>query len=161
MNPAGGLSYRHPLDPVRAVFKLQLGVDIIPGNHQGDFLKAADFGLVFIDHFDFPALLFRVVKVHIIEVGRKEAGFVPTGSSTDFHDDVLIIIRILRNQQDLQFLFQLFLPVLGFRQFVLRHRRQVRVVSLPQHFLIILDGLGNLLIFVILFNGFTQAPLFL
>ena len=53
-------------------------------------------------HVDLPALPLGVARVHAEEVGREERRFVAAGAGADFEDDVLRVVRILRDEQHLQ-----------------------------------------------------------
>ena len=67
-----------------------------------DFLQAAAAGLVARQHFDPPALALGVLAVHAEQLGREQRRLVAAGPGPDFEDDVLLIVRILGDQQDLE-----------------------------------------------------------
>ena len=52
------------------------------------------------------------MHIHSVDFRREQGRFITTGPGTDFNDNVLVIIRVFRKQQDLQFLLQLFNPPL-------------------------------------------------
>ena len=51
--------------------------------------------------------VFRVARVHAEDFGRKQRRFVAARAGADFQHDVLFVVRILGQQQNLQFLFDL------------------------------------------------------
>ena len=55
--------------------------------------------------FDLPALLLGEARVHAEDLGGEERGLVAAGAGADFEDDVLLVVRILGQQQHLQFFF--------------------------------------------------------
>src|SRR5919202_1182472 len=99
MNPPARLSNRYALHAMNATFKLQVAVSTIAADLEDDLLEAADPGLVTGEDLDLPVFPLGVERIHPEEVGGKERGLVATGPGPDLDDDVLLVHRILRDQQ--------------------------------------------------------------
>ena len=103
VDAAARLGCRHALDAVDAALVFQLAVGAAPFDRRDDFLEAADAGVAARHHLDAPALALGVLAVHAEQLGGEQRGFVAAGAGADFEHDVLFVVRILRDQQDLQF----------------------------------------------------------
>ena len=71
MNSALRFRCRHPLDPMRAGFKFEPGIDPSSGNFGDDFLVAADFAWAFRNDFHLPTFVFGIARVHAKKIGGK------------------------------------------------------------------------------------------
>ena len=111
-----------------AGFKFQARPGAFALNDHADLFKAAEFGLADIDYVQLPASAFDIHAVHPIEIGRKERAFFPSDAAADLHDDIFAVVRILRQQQDLQLLLQFIAG--GFRLciFLLRKVPHLRII---------------------------------
>src|ERR1700740_2204546 len=83
----------------RALLYFLFGIDFLPLNRGDDFLEAAERRRRAFEHFDFPALRFRVARIHAEKFGGKESGFVAARAGADFDDDALFVKRIFWEQQ--------------------------------------------------------------
>ncbi len=106
MNAAARLGLRHTLHPVHAGFEFQPREHAAPGNRRNDFLVAAGFAVARRKHLDAPAFGGRITLVHAKEITGKERRFRSAGAGADFEDRTLLVGRILRQKQDLDFLLQ-------------------------------------------------------
>src|SRR5690348_7634871 len=95
----------YTLHSMHAALVLKAGVDAVARNHGDDFFQASDAGFGGVQHFDFPALCFGVSGVHTEDLGGEEGGFIPSGASANFDDDVLFVVGIFGEQQDFEFFF--------------------------------------------------------
>ena len=102
VDAAARFGRRHALHAVDAAFVFQLAVDAASFDRGDDFLEAADARVVARHHFEPPALPLRVLAVHPEQLRGKERRFVAARAGADFEHDVLLVVRILRNQQRLQ-----------------------------------------------------------
>ena len=75
MRPCASVS-GHALDAVDAALVLQSRVGALALDLEDDLLQAADAALAVRHHFDLPAAVLGVARVHAEEVGREERGFV-------------------------------------------------------------------------------------
>ena len=84
--------------------ELQLREHVLALDQRDDFLHAARRALVHRHHLDLPALALGVARVHAVEVAGEQRGLVAAGAAADLEDRVLAVVRILRQQQDLDLL---------------------------------------------------------
>ena len=61
-----------------------------------------------------PAAGFRIAGIHPEQIAGKQRRFVTAGTGAHFNKRVAFIVRIARQQQNLQLLFQLFFTRFGF-----------------------------------------------
>ena len=102
MDAAARLRGRHALDAVDAALVFELAVDAAPLDHRDHFLQPADAGIAARHHFDAPPLPFGVHRVHAEQLGREQRRLVAAGAGADLEHDVLVVVRILGNEQDLE-----------------------------------------------------------
>src|SRR5579871_164638 len=98
---------RHPLHAMHAAFVAQLAVNLVAAHQGDDFLQAAHRGLAAGRDFDLPVLRLRIARVHAENLVREQRGFVAAGTGTDFEHNVLLVERIARQHEDLQFFLNL------------------------------------------------------
>ena len=118
MDPAAGLGFRHTLYPVHAALIFQHRVRALAVDHEVHRLHAANAGLIHFHGFHLPAAAFRIVHIHPVKLCRKQGSLVSACTRTDLHDNVLVIVGVLGQQQDLQLRLQLLDALLGIRQFL-------------------------------------------
>ena len=106
MHAALCLRGRHALYAVHARLILQCAVDILARDGADDFFEAAGSPFVGAGHFELPALDVAVLGVHAEEVACKDGRFVATRTATYFEDGVTAVLRVGRNEQQLDVLFQ-------------------------------------------------------
>jgi len=102
MNPAARLGGRHPLDAVHAALVLQLAVDAAPLDRRDHFFQAADAGIAARHRLEPPPVALGEHAVHPEELGGEQRRLVAAGAGADFEDDVLLVVRILGDQQNLE-----------------------------------------------------------
>ncbi len=81
---------------------LEPAVHALALDERRDFLRAAHARVAQVQYFEAPTLALAVAGVHPEEVGGEKRGFVAAGARPDFKHDVLDVVRILRNEKDLQ-----------------------------------------------------------
>ena len=69
----------------------------------------------------------RVHGVHAQERAREQGSLFPAGAASDLDDDVLVVVRVPRQEQDFEFLRRLFEGLFGDRRLFLCEFFQVRV----------------------------------
>ena len=116
VDPAAAFGRRHALDAVDAALVLQLAVDALALDRRDGFLDAADAGLAERHHLELPALALGEAAVHAEQLAGKERRLVAAGAGADFEQDVLLVVGILRQQQDAHLLEQRRLPRLEILQ---------------------------------------------
>ena len=129
VDAAARFGRRHALHAVDAALVLQPAVDALAFDERDDFLGAAAARLAQVEHLEPPALALGVARVHAEEVRREERRFVAAGARADFQHDVLRVVRVLRNEQDLQVGEQRVAPRLERRQLLLRELAHVGILD--------------------------------
>ncbi|MNS64817.1 hypothetical protein D3C71_741160 [compost metagenome] len=112
-----------------AGFKLQTAINAIAANFGDHFFISTVLAFVGAHDFDTPAARFRIAAVHTEQIARKQRGFVTAGSGTHFDKRIALIIRVFRQQQNLELLLHLFRTSFGVLQLFLRHFAHFRVVE--------------------------------
>ena len=82
------------------------------------------------------------MRIHSEKLSRKKSSLIATGTGTDFHDNVLVIIRILRKEKNLNLLFKFCNFSLGRGKFLLKHITHLFIILFIEHF----KAVGNILI---------------
>ena len=158
MNTAARLRNRHTLYAMYTRFVFELAVYTVTLNGKDNFLITAQFGSVGTYNTCLPALLlFNVLRIHAEEIAGKNSCFVTAGTATNFHNNILIVIRILRQHENMQFFFQGFLFLHQFGQFFFSHGRQLRIGSVGNDFLVIRNSSGYILILAKRFDNRCQG----
>ena len=92
------------------------------------------------EHFDLPALRLGVAGVHAEHFGGEERGLVAAGAGADFQDDVFLVVRILGQQQNLEFFFHAADARFQFVEFFLGVGAHVGIFFVGQHSLALGDA---------------------
>ena len=66
---------------------------------EGDLVEAAHVGRVGAEHLELPAHAAGVALVHLEQVAGEEVGLLAALGAADLDDDVLAVVRVLRQQQ--------------------------------------------------------------
>ena len=107
MDAAGGFGVRHALHAMHAGFEFQLGEHAAAAHFGDDFLEAAFAAFADRQDLRLPALLGGVALVHAEQVAGEQRGLVAAGAGADFQDGVVIVHRVLRDQRQMDLLFEL------------------------------------------------------
>ena len=87
-------------------FEFEPREDAAPGDLGDDFLESAERAFARRDDLDAPALAFGIALIHAEEIAGEERRLVAAGSGADFENGAFFIRRILRQERDLQLLFE-------------------------------------------------------
>ena len=130
-----------------------LRIDLVAFDHRDDFLQAADCRTrESREHFHLPALRFGVARVHAEDLGGEQRGFVAAGAGADFEDDVLLVVGILREQQNLQVVFDLADAALQFVELFLRIGQHLGIFLVGEDRLAFGDAASQVFVLAILFD---------
>ncbi len=99
--------------------------------------------------------------IHAVNFGREQRRLVPARARADFHDHILVIVRVLREQQNLKLRLKLLHALSGLAEFLLRELPHLLVGFLLKHRKRVLDALSALLIFLVRLDNRCQVTLFL
>jgi hypothetical protein len=111
---------RYSLHAMGSRFEFERGVCAATDDPADDLLVAAVFARAFAQNLDFPALGFCEARIHAEQIAGENGGFVSAGAGAHLEENIAVVLRILRDQQALQFqlfggharrqAFELFLP---------------------------------------------------
>ena len=121
MDPALSLSLRHALHAVNSGLVFQHAIDPVSDDLHDDFLESAGSALRLAVDFHLPAATLEILAVHSEEVSREYCRLVTAGTSSDFKNRVLAVLRVGRDEQELDFLFHLRKFRLNLRNLLFRH----------------------------------------
>ena len=131
MHAALTFGFRHALHTVYAALELEPRIHAVARDAEHDFLVAAKLGLGLAHDLGLPAAPVRVHRVHAVQVGRKQRAFLAACAAANFDIDVLLIVRVLGQQQDFQLVLKPRDVALGLLELLLRKLLHIRV---GQHF---------------------------
>jgi hypothetical protein len=120
---------RHSLDAVDARFVAEFRVNGVALDHRDRFLDAADTGVGDLHDLHLPAQSFGVAGVHPQHFCCEKRRFVAASSRTDLEDNVLLVVRVLRQQEHFQGLFGLGEVGLYLVDLSLRHLAHLRIIA--------------------------------
>ena len=129
MNAAAGLRLRHALDAVHPAFKLQAGVGPLPADEQARLTHAAELRLVEVRDLGLPPVRIGVHVVHPIKCMRKERRFFSADAGANLQNDVAVIVRVARQQQDTQLLLEVCAAGPALLNLLVRDLVQLRVAQ--------------------------------
>ena len=145
---------RNALHSMHAALVFQYAVDTFARNGEDDFLVASDSTFREARYSHLPALLLDILRIHAEEVAGKQSRFVAARTASYLHDDVLVVFRVGRNEQQFDFLFQLGDALLTCGEFLAQHLTCALVALFLDHLLgqsdivkrvdVFLAGLDNL-----------------
>ena len=102
-----------------------------------------------------------VVYVHTVKLCREQGCLIAACTCADLQDDILIIVRVFRQQQDLQFLLQLLHALLGIGKFLFGKLAHLLVALLFQKCQAVFDVLLCLLVGLVCLYQRRQVSLLL
>ena len=133
MYAASRLCLRHALHSVHTGLILKLRVGSLTVNHEGYLLEAAYAYLVKRSKLSLPAVLHCIACIHPVEVGCKKCRLISSDTCSYLHVNVFVVVRILRQQQNPQFIFHLLYNVSCGIKLLLKHIPHVRIIFMLKH----------------------------
>ena len=146
------LRRRNPLHAVHARLVLQLRIHVVAFDDRRHVLQPVpNPRLRLRQHLDLPLVLLGEAHIHAEHLRHKQRCLVSAGPGAKLQDHVLLVVRVLGQQQHLQRLFHR--RHLRFQQgkFLLRHRLHIRV-RVGEHRLGLGDAVLDLAILAKLLN---------
>ena len=129
MNTSLGFGGRYALYAMAAGFELQPTINAVAADFGDHFFKAAVLAFVGAHDFHAPTARFRVTAVHTEQIAREQRRFIAAGTGANFNKRVTLVVRVFRQQQNLQLLLHLFTLLFRFAQLFLRHFAHFRVIE--------------------------------
>ena len=121
MHAPAGFGLRHALDAVDAGFKLESRVRPVAADNKVSFLYTAQLRVVIVQKLHAVPPLFRIHRVHAVEVRGEQRALLPAHAAANFNDDILVVVRVARQKQHAQLVEKALFFRLGSVQFLLRH----------------------------------------
>ena len=116
-----GLRLRHALDAVDAGFELESRIRPIAIDHEVGLFHAAELRVVVVEQLHAVPPLFRIHRIHAVEVCGKKRALLPAHAAANFNDDVFVVVRVARQEQHAQLVKKALFFRLGYVQFLLRY----------------------------------------
>ena len=104
---------------MRAGFEFKTRINILSRYARDDFLIAAMFSGVMINDLDIPSMGIGVIVVHAEKIAGENGRFIAAGRGANFKKYIAIVVRIFRQQQGLDFRFELFNQIPRIADFLL------------------------------------------
>ena len=101
----------------------------------------------------------RIMYIHTVDLSRKKSRLVTACAGADLNDNVLVIIRVFRKEEDLQLLFQLFHALPGFIQLFLSQLAHFFIGLFLEHGKAVINILLTLFVFVVCFHDRRKVAL--
>ena len=132
MDAAAGFRLRDALDPVDAGFEFQPGVGPGAADEEVGFLDTAQLRLGVVEQLQLPAPGGGVHGVHPEKAVGKQGALLAADADADLHQDIFLVVRIPRQEQELELLLQFLAARFVFLIFLLAQGFE-RLVLLPGH----------------------------
>ena len=116
-----------------AGFKLESRIRPIAADDKVSFLYTAQLRVVVVQKLHAVPPLFRVHRIHAVEVGGEQRALLPAHTAADLDDDILVVVRVTRQKQHAQLVEKALFFRLGSVQFLLRHVPELRVARQLEH----------------------------
>ena len=149
MDTPAALCFRNALNPVNSAFIFQSGISSLTCYHEYALFESSDSVFVQRDHLCLPSSAVRIMNIHTVDLSRKKRRFITACACPDLNDNVLIIIRIFREQKDLQLLFQFFYTFSRIAQLFFRKFSHLFVRLFLKHRQTVFDVLPALLVLIV------------
>ena len=139
MYPALRLRHRHALHAVYATLVLERPIDVLARDVEDDLLVSARSTFRKGRDGIFESLDLEILGVHPEEVSGEDSRFVAACTAADLHDHVLPVLGILRQELQLQLLFELRDLRFKFIDLRFRHLFHLRVALVVKQVLRVLQ----------------------
>ena len=129
MNAAGRLGFRHALDAVYPRFEFEPGENVPAADRGGRLFKSAETGFREVKNLETPPSQCGIFLVHAKEFRREQCRLVASCPRADLEDGITPVIGILRQECQLDPLFQRRKPLAQRAKFVLGKHFQLRIFT--------------------------------
>src|SRR5882762_6867117 len=161
MDAALGFRRWHALDAVHAALVFQFRIHFLTLNGGDDFFQTAQRRRRAFEDFNFPALRFRVARVHAKKFRGKEGRFIAAGTGANFQNDALLVEGIFRQKQKLQFALGFFFARRELPFLVVCHLFHFSVFRFHEHLVRAGEILFELFVLAVLLDNFLEFSVLL
>ena len=126
------LGRRHALHAMDAALVFHFPENARTARAENHLFHAAEFGRVAFELLDFETAPLGIPAIHPVKVGGEKRRLVAAGARSDFHDCVAVLVRVGRQERELDFLFRPVDPLFERGDFGLCHLRHFGVGGLRQ-----------------------------
>ena len=131
---------------MRAALVFQTAERAVAVDGERDFFKAADRSRTCVNDIRSPALTIGITGVHPEQIARKQCRLFSADAAAYFDNDILLVIRIFRKEQERKLALEHFALASEGRQFAVQHRAQFFFVRLFEQQSIFFDIGENLFV---------------
>src|SRR5262245_50882000 len=154
------LGLGNTLDAVPAALVAEVLVDLVAGDAEDDFLEAALLTGTERDVLDSPAHVAPIVRVHAIEIARKQGGLVAAGAGPNLQDEAVEILARINEEEVLEPALQSVAASAEAGQLLLREGAHLGIGFLDEQRLGLFDGLADRLVFEIRLHLSREGAVF-
>ena len=129
MDAALGFGLRHPLHAVTARLEFHDAIDPLTVDLDDHLLEATMLALVGIDDLGAPPLALGKTRIETEQITGEDRRLIAPRPGADFQITVVVILRILGQQQDLQLLLDQLDGRLGFGELLLGHGSHLGIIA--------------------------------
>src|SRR5678815_3522299 len=106
MDAPARLCDRNALNTMHSALELKLAKSPRTLNRQDNVAETPDSTLLSVHQLDLPAAPLGIARVHAQEIAREQGCLISAGPRPNLQQDVLVVVRILGEKQNLEFLLQ-------------------------------------------------------
>ena len=137
---------------MHAAFILEARIDAVALDQRDHFLQPAHTRLRRGEHFHLPLLRLGIAVVHAEDFRHEQRGLIAARPSANFEDHVLLVVRILGQQENLEFFLNGHDAGFELRQFLFGVGAHVRIGLIHQHGAALGDAALQILVLAILLD---------
>ena len=134
-----GLRDGNALDAMRPALILEFTVCAGTADEKGDLLEPADLRRIAAEHLGAPTLPLGVACIHAKEARGKECRLLTAHAAANLDDDILIVVRVARQEENRQLGGETVALRLRLRDLLREHRLHLGI-GLGEHLLILING---------------------
>ena len=134
-----GLGDGNALDAMRPALILEFTVCTGTADEKGDLLEPADLCRIAAEHLGAPTLSLGVACIHAKETRSKKCRLLAAHTAANLDNDILIIVRVARQEEDRQLGGETVALRLRRRDLLHEHRLHLGI-GLGEHLLILING---------------------
>ena len=146
---------------MRAALVFQAAVRALARDQERDFLEPADFRGILRKDVHLPALALGIAAVHAEQVASKKRRLVAANAAANLHDDVPLVVRIFREQQNRELAIELLFLRHEVRELLLDEVAHLVVRLLGKHRLVLGNAARDILVHAKAFDNGRELRMLL